>query len=176
MKLTKFIQISGVSAIIGPLLLVTGCSSPPSPDGPESQILSMYEGYRDDFPDIAEVTPAEIAQAYKAGNLVIVDVREPEEQAVSMIPGAITQQEFEARRDDFESKRVVAHCTIGYRSGVYVDQLRTEGFDAENLVGSLLLWTHEGLPLEDADGNPTKRVHVYGKKWNLVAEGYEAVW
>jgi hypothetical protein len=59
---------------------------------------------------------------------------------------------------------------------VYVDQLREEGFDAENLVGSLLLWTHAGLPLEDADGNPTKRVHVYGKKWNLVADGYEAEW
>ena len=28
----------------------------------------------------------------------------------------------------------------------------------------------------DADGQPTKRVHIYGAKWNLLPEGYEAVW
>lgn len=158
------------------LLVIGGCSSAPSTDGSESQILSMYEGYRADFPSINEVTPKELADDYRAGNVVLVDVREPEERAVSIIPEAITQAEFESRKEEFKNSRVVAHCTIGYRSGVYVDELRKEGFDAENLVGSLLLWTHAGLPLEDAQGNPTKRVHVYGKKWNLVAEGYEAVW
>jgi hypothetical protein len=39
----------------------------------------------------------------------------------------------------------------------------------------VLLWSHEGLPLTSSDG-PTRRVHVYGPRWNLLPAGYEAVW
>lgn len=162
------------------LILAAGCAqSTPPPESDEearATILSMYKGYHDSFPDIAETTPAEIADEFKDGNLVIVDVRTPKEREVSMIPGAITQLEFEEKKADLEDKRVIVHCTIGYRSGVYVKKLNDQGFEAENLVGSLLLWTHEGLPLEDPEGNPTKRVHTFGEQWNLVREDYEAVW
>ena len=143
-----------------------------------TRIESMYEGYRDDFPGIAEVTPADIAEAYRKGDVVIVDVREKNEQAVSMIPGALTKAEFETQRaaGTLGDKPIVVHCTIGYRSGVYVHELKEQGIDAKNLKGSLLLWSHEGLPLETPDGSPTKKIHVYGKQWDLLAEDYESVW
>lgn len=136
----------------------------------------MYEGYRDDFEGIREVRPADIAETYRTGGIVFVDVRTAEEQEVSMIPGAITKEAFEKDRESYTDKRVVVHCTIGYRSGVYVQELGEQGFEAENLAGSLLLWAHEGLPLEDSKGNSTTRVHVYGKQWDLLPEGYEGVW
>ena len=163
------------------LTATPGCAQAPKPETDEearATIRTMYEGYRKQFPDIAETTPAEMAEDFKKdpSQFVIVDVRTGKEQEVSMIPGALTQKEFEEKRDELDDKRVIVHCTIGFRSGMYVKKLKSEGFDAENMIGSLLLWTHEGLPLEDKEHKPTKKVHVYGEQWDLVAEGYEGVW
>ncbi|HUY90812.1 MAG TPA: rhodanese-like domain-containing protein [Pirellulales bacterium] len=127
------------------------------------------------LPSIPEISAAELLERRRESRLAIVDVRKPHEQAVSMIPGAISQAEFEARKDEFRDAPVVAYCTLGFRSGKFVAQLRAEGFDACNLRGAILAWTHARQPLVDAQGE-TRRVHVYGRKWNLVASGYEGVW
>ncbi len=162
--------------------LVTSCNGLQSGEGAATgatrldQINVMYQEYREDFPDVREITPQDVAGLLQSGSLVLVDVRTPEEQAVSMLPGAITAQSFAVAEDTYREKTVVTYCTIGARSGVYADELRQKGFDVCNLKGSLLAWTHAGLPLKDANGHDTKRVHVYGKKWDLAAEGYEAVW
>lgn len=140
------------------------------------QIEALYQGYRRDFPDVKEITPQGVLELEQAGPTVLVDVRAPEERAVSMLPGAIARETFEAARDLYRNQTVVAYCTIGARSGEYAEILRREGIDAYNLKGSILAWTHAGLPLRDTQGKDTKRVHVYGSKWNLVADGYEAVW
>jgi rhodanese-related sulfurtransferase len=141
------------------------------------RIEEMYAEIREDLTEIEDVTPAEIAEAYKKDEIIIVDVRDPDEQAISMIPGALTKDVFEQKRKDgtLEDKPVVMHCTIGYRSGKYAQSVNEQGIDAKNLKGSLLLWTHEGLPLEKAGGTPTKEVHVYGEKWDLIPEGYVGV-
>lgn len=127
------------------------------------------------LPRVPEISAAELSQRLRETRLAIVDVRTPQEQAVSMIPGAISQAEFERRKHEFRDAPVVAYCTLGYRSGKYAAKLRAEGFDALNLRGAILAWTHAGQPLIDAQG-ATRRVHVYGRKWNLVASGYEGVW
>ena len=105
---------------------------------------------------------------------VLVDVREPHERRVSMLPGAISQQDFERDSARYRSWVVVPYCTIGVRSGLYTRALRQQGFEARNLAGSALAWAHAGL-LFEADGKPTRRVHVYGADWNLLPQGYEAV-
>jgi rhodanese-related sulfurtransferase len=127
------------------------------------------------LPKVPEISAAELAERRKRQRLAIVDVREPHEQAVSMIPGAMSRTEFEARKDDFRDVPIVAYCTLGFRSGKYAATLHNEGFNAYNLHGAILAWTHAGQPLVDAEGE-TRRVHVYGRKWNLVASGYEGVW
>lgn len=162
--------------------LLTSCSALRSGNdsatnaGRMTQIDAMYQEYRKDFPGVKEITPQDVADLKQSRNLVLVDVRSPEEQAISMIPGAITAEAFAAAENSYRDKIIVTYCTIGARSGVYADELRRKGFDVLNLKGSLLAWTHAGLPLRDSEGRDTKRVHVYGKKWNLVADGYEAVW
>ena len=93
-----------------------------------------------------------------------------------MIPGAVSKEEFERDKSQYKGHVVIPYCTIGYRSGKYAEKLSGQGWDARNLRGSILAWTHAGRPLVDADGNDTKRVHVYGKKWDLAAEGYEGAW
>ncbi len=162
--------------------ILTSCNGLRSGNAPATdatrleQIETMYAEYREDFPDVKEITPQGVADRQKSGDLVLVDVRTPEEQAVSMISGAITAEAFAAAEDTYRDTTVVTYCTIGARSGVYADELRQKGFDVRNLKGSLLAWTHAGLALKDAGGQDTKRLHVYGKTWDLAAEGYEAVW
>lgn len=115
-------------------------------------------------------------------NIILLDIRQPEEQAVSMIPFAITTREFAERfrKGIPKGKRIVVYCTIGYRSGQYAMQLATQRITAENLEGGLLAWTHIGGPLEvrNASGmaTPTFRLHIFSSGWNLLHPDYEAVW
>lgn len=140
------------------------------------RIAAMYEEYREEFPEVEAISAAELAYRMNTDEpLVLVDARTPEEREVSMIPGAISQEEFERRKSELAGQEVVTYCTIGYRSGLYTAELVEQGWEAKNLAGSILAWTHEDLPLVH-DGEPTRRVHVYGARWNLAAEGYEAVW
>lgn len=168
--------------IVVPLMLVALAiglwlrSGVPRDDAERLRRIERYYGLCARLlPSIPEVSAAELSERKTQGRLAIVDVRTPKERAVSMIPGAISQAEFEARKDEFRDAPVVAYCTLGFRSGKYAAKLRAEGFDASNLRGAILAWTHAGQPLVDAQGE-TRRVHVYGRKWNLVASGYEGVW
>lgn len=136
----------------------------------------MYDSYRGEFPSIKGVTADELVQLRAKKEVVLVDVREAKERAVSTIPGAITRADFELKKKTIGDRTVVAYCTIGYRSGKYVAELNKQGFPALNLEGSILAWVNAGQPVVDPRGAATKRVHTYGKQWALLPEGYEAVY
>ena len=134
----------------------------------------MYRQYKRHFPDVPDIDPGEIMSATNRESVILVDVRDQKEQAVSMIPGAITQTQFEKDREGYKGQTVVTYCTIGYRAGLYAKRLRKQGWKALNLTGSILGWVHAGGHVEH-NGVITNRVHVYGKKWDLLPEGYESV-
>ena len=53
----------------------------------------------------------------------------------------------------------------------------TWGVRAYNLAGGILAWVQAGGPVVDGrTGTPTRRVHVYGRKWNLLQPGWEGIW
>ncbi len=174
----------GSSRFIFPALafiVTVGCAqdSGSKPDSAlEAEMMSMYQEYRvEAYPEAPEIRVREIDSLRSDTNTVLIDVREKKEYEVSVIPGAITQKEFEKRKDRYRNRRIIVYCTIGYRSGEYTEELVEEGFSAYNLVGGVLAWAHEGRTFTGlSSSNDTNRVHVYGKKWNLVPEGYEAVW
>lgn len=140
------------------------------------QIEAKYFNAKKEFPGIDEISAEELKHELDSGaDLVLLDVRQPEEQEVSMLPGAITKEEFEANADAYKDKSIVVYCTIGHRSGIYTAGLKDKGFNARNLKGAVLSWSHAGGEFTDTNG-PTKRVHVFSPKVNLIAEGYEAVW
>lgn len=139
------------------------------------KIEALYERARASFAGIPELTVDELRALQAQENVQLVDVRTPDEQVVSMIPGAITAREFEDNRKSYEGATVVTYCTIGGRSGKYAGQLVAEGLKAFNLKGAILAWTHGGGELVDTEG-ATKRVHVHDRKFALTAEGYEPVW
>jgi sodium/bile acid cotransporter 7 len=172
-------RAASAAALVGLALApVAACQDPGSLSDSEkrARIDELYESYKSDFPGVRETTvEALVGELSAPVPPVLVDVRSDEERAVSMIPGALSREEFEARRDELAGREVVTYCTIGYRSGVYTRELMDEGWTASNLRGSILAWTHAGGELVH-EGSPTRRVHVYGPEWNLVPRGYEAVW
>jgi rhodanese-related sulfurtransferase len=179
-RLVATLRRTGSAAcLLGLALVPVGvCQDPGTPSDTEKQarIDELYESYKAKFPGAPEMTVEALVQKLAGPEPpVLVDVRSDEEREVSMIPGAISRREFERQPDRFAGREVVTYCTIGYRSGLYTQKLVDEGWNASNLRGSILAWTHNGQELEQG-GSPTRRVHVYGRTWSLVAEGYEAVW
>lgn len=107
-------------------------------------------------------------------DFVLVDVRSDAETNVSVIPGAITQKNFEQNADQHADKLVVAYCTVGVRSGNYAKRLSDQGWTVRNYEGSILQWVRAGLPLVTLNGKPTRRVHSYSDQYS-VPDGYEQV-
>ncbi|MHC5009425.1 MAG: rhodanese-like domain-containing protein [Planctomycetota bacterium] len=139
------------------------------------QIEAMYASTRRHFRDIQEISAEDAKDILREENTVVVDVRTAEEQAISMIPGAIPSTDFEQNMAKYENARVICYCTIGHRSGLYTKALQERGWNALNMKGAILAWTHAGGELTSSEG-PTQRVHVHNPRCNLVAEGYEPIW
>ena len=82
----------------------------------------------------------------------VVDVRWPNEWDAGRIDGSIhiPQDELDDRLEELDrATPVVTVCRSGSRSASAAEQLRADGFEAENLDGGLLAWVEAGLPLTD---------------------------
>lgn len=142
----------------------------------QDKIMTMYRNYAQEFPSVEGITVSQLQHLQQQGQrLVLVDVRSPEEIAVSYIPGSITVKEFERDLEQYTNTRVIVYCTIGYRSGQYAQQMGQQGIKVLNLEGSLLAWSHVQGKLINATGM-TNKVHIFGRQWQLTAEDYEPVW
>ncbi|KHK04111.1 rhodanese-like domain-containing protein [Desulfovibrio sp. TomC] len=158
-------------------LLATACQHPPTDDAARAQrINELFAGYRQDFPDVPEMAPAAALSLWREGKAVFIDARSDAERAVSTLPGAVTVEQFTADPGRYAGKTAVAYCTIGYRSGLLTRKLNRQGLAVANLEAGLLGWLHAGGTLVDAAGAPTRRVHVYGRTWDLAPLAYTAVW
>jgi sodium/bile acid cotransporter 7 len=102
---------------------------------------------------------------------ILLDVRSDQERAVSVLAGAVSDADVIA-----PGAEVVVYCTVGLRSGITARELRKRGVDALNLRGGILAWIADGGAVVDGNGAPTRRVHVYGRRWNVLPEDFEAVW
>ena len=152
-------------------LFLSGCTQPHSAD--PSELEAMIVRYTAKTPDAPLVLSQ---QLLSEKDWLLVDVRPEKERAISTLPNAISLDQFEARKASLSGQQIAAYCTVGLRSGQWVESIRKEGFDAYNLRGGVLSWTHAAGPLVDPSGASTVRVHVYAQKWDLVAPGYEGVW
>lgn len=158
-------------------LLALACASPPADDAGRIEALDrVYQRYDWTFPKVDEID-ATTLQAQLAGDTppVLIDVRPEEERRVSIIPGAISVEQYTANSQAYAGRKVVTYCTVGIRSGFEANRLRRDGVDVLNFKGSILAWTHIDGPLVRPTGESTRQVHVYGPKWNYAATDYESV-
>jgi rhodanese-related sulfurtransferase len=153
------------------LVALAGTAAPAQADDPvlarfAAEVEAAYPG-----------TPTLTAAAFRArddhARFLVVDARSPAEIAVSRIPGAILPHQLPAADD---GRPVLVYCTIGMRSAQATRRLRGAGYTAFNLTGGVLAWAAAGGELVDADGQPTRKVHTYGARWNHLPPGFEPVW
>lgn len=100
------------------------------------------------------VAPAELKSRLDGGEkLVLIDVREPDEWARGVIPGAhpvargVLEPQVDGRLP--RDATLVLYCAAGGRSALAGRSLQEMGFSAvENLEGGFDAWARAGLPVE----------------------------
>ena len=107
-----------------------------------------------ELPD--ELTPEHVAELHAAGEIELVDVREPYEREAGHVAGSrhieFARLSQEAGSLDRE-KPLVLYCRMGGRSSVALQAFKASGFDVHNMEGGLLAWAGKGLPLEPEGGS-----------------------
>lgn len=142
------------------------------PATPEVKLAKSACEIAAEFPDVSTLRTAELAAWLddpKRDSPILLDVREPEEYAVSHLPGA--------RRVDPDAdaakllaslapqRPIILYCSIGYRSSKLAKELLIVGAtDVRNLSGSIFQWANEGRPIE-SDGKPAHQVHPYNSRY-----------
>lgn len=133
---------------------------------------------RDAFPDVPQLKGAELKELFAdPAPPLLIDVREPEEYAVSHLPGAVNAQGAALEdlvREAGGDRPVVLYCSVGYRSSRAVEQLRDKGFEnISNLEGSIFEWANRGNPLV-AGGpqsrTPAEAVHPFDEDWGVLLD------
>ena len=90
-------------------------------------------------------------------DVVVLDVRTPEEFASGHVPGArnVSHEQLASRLAELSAlkdKQVVLYCRSGRRSALAGDTLRRAGFDKLlHLEGDWQAWEAAQLPIERAD-------------------------
>ncbi|MDQ3654393.1 MAG: rhodanese-like domain-containing protein [Chloroflexota bacterium] len=110
---------------------------------------------------VQNLTVEEVAGELGANEVVLVDIREPEERTASgTIPGAVHAArgmlEFYAdatspyHRPEFETdRRIILYCASGGRSALAADTLQGLGYTrAAHLDGGFKTWMATGQPVE----------------------------
>ncbi|MDQ0196933.1 rhodanese-like domain-containing protein [Neobacillus ginsengisoli] len=93
------------------------------------------------------ITPEELQKKLENGEkLELVDVREDEEVAAGMIPGAkhIRMGDIPMNLDYFDKdKEYIFICRSSHRSGNVCFYLQDQGYKVRNMIGGMLAWTGE---------------------------------
>jgi len=101
---------------------------------------------------VRELTPQEVAAGLAAGELVLVDVREPNETAVERIAGSMLMPLSRFDPADLPAasgRALVFSCASGIRSLRAADVTQALGHsDVGHLAGGLKAWKAAGYPTE----------------------------
>ncbi|MFM9078474.1 MAG: molybdopterin-synthase adenylyltransferase MoeB [Solirubrobacterales bacterium] len=112
-----------------------------------------------------EEIPVDRARAeIEAGNVVLLDTREPHEHSAAhidgciLIPPAMVADNVEQQIPD-RSARVIVYCAAGTRSEAAARQMIEMGYeDVANMVGGIAEWQQQGLPVvSEASLTPEQR-------------------
>jgi rhodanese-related sulfurtransferase len=99
------------------------------------------------------IDAVDLKQALTKNEVVLVDVREPNEYAEAYIKNAILQPLATVSHDvipDSVGKKIVFYCRSGKRSAYALEQLAQTKpeFEGYNLEGGILAWIALGYPVE----------------------------
>ena len=107
------------------------------------------------FTSVPRVSPAECAARVRAGEALLVDVREPTEwlsgvaESAALLPMSDLNGARTLWRDflaQVGQREVLTYCAVGARSGIVARILVSEGVRAAN-AGALAEWRSAGWPI-----------------------------
>jgi len=100
--------------------------------------------------EVTNLTPEQVDAGLRAGRMVLVDVREPNETAVECYPDAVIVplSVFDPSAiPDPQGKQVVFACRSGRRSITASVVAQDQGFPYKaHLAGGIIAWKAAGLP------------------------------
>ena len=107
------------------------------------------------FDSVRHLSPPALAIEVNVSSVLLLDVRTRAEYesshivgAIRVADGAIAKRLIEAFRTDSPGGRVVAYCTVGYRSAQFALRMASVGCtQIENLEGGIWAWAAAGQPI-----------------------------
>lgn len=131
---------------------------------------------------LSQLPPERLAEMLsEPHDVVVFDVREEAEFAVSHIPGAIrvspsvwTSRFLSERAEAMKGKTVVFYCSVGVRSSrlaarVQAGLAKSGATAVYNLRGGIFRWHNEGRPLQSGVAS-TEHVHPYDASWGRLVQ------
>jgi len=140
----------------------------------------LYRLYRREFPDVALISPDELAAAMEGDDPpALIDTRAPKEYMISHLrdarlvdPKTFGQVNLIGLRKD---EPIVVYCSVGYRSGHMAKLLAEMGYaNVRNLYGGIFLWFNQERPVYSA-GRRVDRIHLYDRVWGRFVTRGERV-
>jgi rhodanese-related sulfurtransferase len=99
--------------------------------------------------ELRNFSPAELSDALARLEVVLVDVREPEEFHNARIKGAVLRPLSQFDPTDLPPGEIVLQCGVGKRSAMAAELCNRAGVKvAGHLAGGLAAWAKAGLPLQ----------------------------
>ena len=162
---------------IGVAASAPACAEAPEEDEDNAMFWSMtLKMIRARFPTVARVSTDTLQswldESPQRENLLLFDVRESEEYAVSHLQGArpapSKDEALKALQGVPSDQRIVLYCSVGYRSSELAQFLMKKGFtEVYNLEGSIFAWANEGRPVYRGNER-VKVVHPYDRIWGRL--------
>ena len=103
-----------------------------------------------------DVSTEEVARLHEAGEIELVDIREPHEHEAGRIAGSrhLPLDRLAVEAASLPTTRpVVFYCRVGGRSSMAAQALRRAGLNARSMAGGLVRWDAERRPLEPETGS-----------------------
>jgi len=161
------------TVFIGSMLLLSACLSLDE----SSSLDDVKKQIRERFPSVLQISTSEYQRTIDLENshqTVLLDVREAEEYQVSHIQGAMISTDLDAALTVLRGKpkdtKIVAYCSVGYRSSALAEQLMARGYtNVANMEGSIFEWANKKFPVYREDKRVNK-VHIYNKTWGKLLD------
>jgi molybdopterin/thiamine biosynthesis adenylyltransferase/rhodanese-related sulfurtransferase len=128
---------------------------------------------------IEEIEPFEVAEEIEAGDVVLIDTREPHEyqeahlEGGKLVPPGLLKDEISSAAPD-KSARTILYCRSGNRSATAAAQMQALGYeDVASMAGGILAWQEQGLPVVATEGMTPEQRDRYSRHTLLPEVGVD---
>ena len=141
-----------------------------------ADLNALHQGIISDYSQISHIS-AEAFDRQNTDDIILLDIREADEFAISHIAGAqridpemSTENLLTQLPKDLTNKTIIVYCSVGRRSSALAARTKTHllakgAADIVNLEGGIFGWHNEKRPLTSASGS-TDYIHPYNEYWN----------